>query len=249
MHGPLGIFHSPVGAKQRSLERITSLYVDYLLVFSEYYAGRLWCSINICMKKNIPDLSAGERQMKPTVKKISQDHTIRYNFVLNYVNDMSVLLDIGCGVGYGSWILSRGCGHVYAYDKSAEARLYWRQHYRAKNITFIQADLQGYRFMEDANLAVCFEFLEHIGHPEVLLRDLSKRAARIFLSVPNEAVNPFDPQKYPYHKRHYTVDQLDSLLKDSGWTLLNVWSQRSKQEPDIVDTEEGKTLIAEAISI
>lgn len=201
------------------------------------------------MKKNIPDLSTGERQMKPTVKKIAKDHTIRYNFVLDRINDMSVLLDIGCGVGYGTWILSRGAGHVYGYDRSREARLYWRQHYRTPNSTFIQTELQGYRFMEDANLAVCFEFLEHVADPQPLLVGLSKRASRIILSVPNETTNPFSVEKFPYHKRHYTVDQLQQLLESAGWTLINVWSQRSKQEPDIIDTDEGKTLIAEAISI
>ncbi len=201
------------------------------------------------MKKSIPDLGAGERQMKSTVKKVSPDHTIRYNFVLNHFEEMSVLLDIGCGVGYGSWLLSKRAGHIYAYDKSVEARLYWRKHYRTPNITFTQVDLQGYRFMDEANLAVCFEFLEHIEDPVSVLKNLTRQTSRLFLSVPNETTNPFDVEKFPYHKRHYTSQQLEELLRESGWTLLRTWSQRSKVEPDIIDTEEGKTLIAEAIQI
>ncbi len=119
----------------------------------------------------------------------------------------SRVLDVGCGTGYGTAMLSeRGC-EALGVDIDPEAvRQATGSH---PDVTFEQGDaLTRLRATgaEDVDAVVMFEALEHVPDPELVLQQLRRLCAagvRLVVSVPNSQA---------FHERN------EFHVTDYGWT-------------------------------
>lgn len=82
----------------------------------------------------------GERQVGTELDDIRNDHKNRYLWVQDKLNSNEVIIDAGCGIGYGSRILSKKCASVTSFDISNAAIDYANKYWKQSNIQFIQAD-------------------------------------------------------------------------------------------------------------
>lgn len=143
--------------------------------------------------------AAGMRQWPHVLR----DHINRYAFALPYVAGRSVC-DVGCGTGYGAWLMSMVAREVTGVDVSPEAIAFARwefgkkARYEVRDVT--AANLGG------ADVYTCFEVLEHVDDPQLILRNIPATATLIW-SVP---VN--DPGRF--HKRVYS--EFDALWLVDG---------------------------------
>ncbi len=62
--------------------------------------------------------SHGERQVSGNLEGIREDHKQRYLWALERLAGGARVLDAGCGVGYGSHLLSQKAGQVVSLDIS-----------------------------------------------------------------------------------------------------------------------------------
>jgi 2-polyprenyl-3-methyl-5-hydroxy-6-metoxy-1,4-benzoquinol methylase len=73
---------------------------------------------------------------------------------------------------------------------------------------------------------VASEIIEHLDHPETLLRNALALArpgiGRLLLSTQSGALRT--TERYVGHRRHFTAEELRSLLEHSGWRALRVWN-------------------------
>jgi hypothetical protein len=144
-------------------------------------------------------------------------------------------------VGYGANVLAQAGHTVLAIDNDAEALAYGREHYDHERITWMQADASDLTITGKFDAAVSFETIEHVADPLPMLRQFRAVAARLFASVPNEAVFPHQAGML-YHHRHYTRPEFVALLRDAGWDPAACFGQagaESEVEPGI----NGRTLI------
>ena len=192
-------------------------------------------------------LDTGERQVAPNVDGIRRDHVARYEFAAQRL--AGKVMDLACGVGYGSSILADAGCEVVAVDRSAAALDYARAHYGRECITFREMDLDGVNLdAVEADGAVCFEAIEHLQNPGQLLREIAKCSPILIASVPNEAVFPYrclnnNYLGYKWHVRHYTRAEFEQLLNENGWVVTEWHGQKgplSSVEPDV----NGRTIIA-----
>lgn len=176
----------------------------------------------------------GERQAAPTLDGIRPDHRGRYEFACAYVPSGAEVLDIACGVGYGSFLLAtrapaRG---VTGVDLSAEALEYGRRHYQAPNLQFVEGDALAFPLPENHyDVIVSFETLEHLREPRPFLERLYsalKPGGRLLLSVPNEESAPFQVGHSRFHLRHYTRSALHELIAQSGFSREAEFHQASQ---------------------
>ncbi len=59
------------------------------------------------IRKDLPKaLTSGERQVRTDLSEIEHFHKWRYEQAKAFVPDGVTVLDLGCGVGYGSFMLS-----------------------------------------------------------------------------------------------------------------------------------------------
>ncbi|MHA1378140.1 MAG: class I SAM-dependent methyltransferase [Candidatus Helarchaeota archaeon] len=157
-------------------------------------------------------LKSGERIVTKNLEKIRKDHIERYNFVKRFLKKHYIIADIGCGIGYGSNILSSYCKSVYSFDKSVESVFYARRHYKAPNIKFESADAINLPVPNEFfDVVISFEVIEHIKDDRKYLKEIKrilKTDGLVVLSTPQKT--PF--KKGKFHKREYNVQQFKKLI-------------------------------------
>lgn len=185
-------------------------------------------------------LHSGERQVSPTIDGIRRDHRARYEWAAKRIPSGSKVVDLACGIGYGTRILAETGNSVLGIDRDREAIEYARQYYAHKSAFFSINPLSVPSF-EPAAAVVCFETIEHIEDPLPMLRDMHRCAPLLIASVPNETVFPWN--NYEFHYRHYTKDEFEALLNSAGWQVTEWWGQEGPQS-EVERDCMGRTIIA-----
>ncbi|AIG97130.1 Lipopolysaccharide biosynthesis protein [Archaeoglobus fulgidus DSM 8774] len=164
----------------------------------------------------------GERYI-PTAKpeevgaEIHYEHLHRYYFAAQFVKG-KVVLDLGCGEGYGSYILSKYAKKVVGVDiddKSIKhaSSTYIRSNleYRVGSVTSIPVDGE-----EIFDAVICFEVLEHIAEHEEMLQEVKrvlKKDGIFVVSTPNKKVYSDEPNyQNPFHVKELYFDEFKALL-------------------------------------
>jgi len=103
------------------------------------------------------------------------EHKQRYEWASKYCRDKRVL-DVACGIGYGSAILARhGASQVVGVDISPEAIAFGAKEYQAANVFLTTGDACNLPFDEPMfDVVVSFETIEHLKDPERLLAEISR---------------------------------------------------------------------------
>jgi ubiquinone/menaquinone biosynthesis C-methylase UbiE len=167
-------------------------------------------------------------------------HIQRYTYALKEVN--GIILDVGCGLGYGSKMLYTTHNSVVAIDISDIALSYAKRNYPGPD--YIRADAQNLSFRDAAfDCVVALEIIEHVNNGAKVLKEIYrilKRGGRLILSTPNIAhlqnrlrytlskkslVTEMRKPKNPYHKQEYTSEQLVKLLETTGFKIERRWGQ------------------------
>ena len=154
--------------------------------------------------------------MKPS-NGLLKEHIARYDFASKVVSGR--VLDIACGVGYGSCILaeSKAVREVLAVDNDEKTIDYARQRYNHQKVSYVQAlaeDKMLSQRIGKFDTIVSMETIEHIqddfGFVDNLLT-LLKPGGTAIISTPFgrgrnvRCANPF-------HHRQYTEDEFKELL-------------------------------------
>lgn len=179
------------------------------------------------------------RQVAPTIDGVRQDHVNRYVWARNYTRNRTVV-DYGCGIGYGSWIMAMDAASVIGIDQDQLAIQYASKRYTSTGADFLCADIMLCN--QDSAVAVAFEVLEHLEQPQEFLQKLD--ATTLLASVPNEHVFPYNKLLIGHH-RHYTPEQFEQMLNDAGWSVLEWWGQEGP-ESDLVSCTQGRTIVVVA---
>lgn len=121
--------------------------------------------------------------------KLVSAHIIRYAFVLPDCHAQTVV-DVGCGQGYGSWILSQQAERVYALDN----RDGFQDKYRLPNNEFhcvdwlsSECDKLLFGITAENKVFIAFECIEHMDTPQLalgLLWDRMKPGDKLIGSLP-----------------------------------------------------------------
>jgi 2-polyprenyl-3-methyl-5-hydroxy-6-metoxy-1,4-benzoquinol methylase len=186
-------------------------------------------------------LNSGERQVSPTIEGIRHDHVARYAWAAQEkLAPGARVIDIACGVGYGTRILAE-CGHVvFGGDNCVESIQYAKIHHANPNAAYGLVDAEKVKTFKGFDAAVCFETVEHIRDPRPLLKALAK-CKMLLASVPNEDDFPFAGHKF--HFRHYRSHEFEALLNECGWKVKE-WFRQEGPFSDVTPGKRGRTLIA-----
>lgn len=172
----------------------------------------------------------GERQVSVDMEGIRDDHKLRYAWAAERIGSDDVVLDAGCGIGYGSNILSERAKKVIAFDASREAIDYASRYWKTDNINFSVKDAYTLGFKKDVkfDVVVAFEIIEHLPTPRLFLSRLRmflRKSSRVFISVPNERRIRYSCELNPFHFMHYTENDVADLARDSGYSVVAMFGQ------------------------
>lgn len=168
-------------------------------------------------KKTLEELVFTGERMIPDINRgqtFYYEHLVRYLMATQFAKDKTIL-DIGCGVGYGCWILKRfGAKSVKGIDYSKETINYAQKKYRMKDINFEVGDAENLLInTEKFDLLVAYELIEHLKNQKKFLegvKDNLKEKGILIISTPNK--NTYQSNN-PFHINELTPHGFESLLK------------------------------------
>lgn len=156
------------------------------------------------------------------------------------------VLDASCGVGYGSVILTGPSTTVFGVDQSAEAVQWARVSFPGP--TYIHGEIEKRPWFGNFDTVVSLETIEHLKDPGPAMRVFRGSCKHTFIaSVPNEERYPFKAEVFANdespHYRHYRPEEFDRLMHEHGFTVLERYCQRDKENSSVVQGTDGMFLI------
>jgi SAM-dependent methyltransferase len=133
-------------------------------------------------------------------------HVARYAWAVGRTYGKRVV-DLGCGTGYGSFMMSWGARSVVGVDVDTETVLWANAWFGGEKVRFAEVDLQSEPAVTEmvaaypADVYVAFEVLEHL-RPELVLR----QCRPLLWSMPVGDASR-------YHRAVYSVDEIDALME------------------------------------
>lgn len=191
-----------------------------------------------------------ERQMAATLEEVRADHRMRYEFAIEELrrrNRTGHIIDAGCGIGYGSAMLSEVVDSVMSIDVSEEAYAEYCRYWQRDNIDYRNGDLLSVTSPRSADAVVCFEFIEHVEFYDAAIQKFAEWSDLLIISTPNEDVRPHLQEPVnPYHHRHFRPRELEEVLERHGLRVESWYCQRNGSKPEICHGTDGKFIIAVA---
>jgi 2-polyprenyl-3-methyl-5-hydroxy-6-metoxy-1,4-benzoquinol methylase len=132
------------------------------------------------------------------------------------------VLDMACGEGYGSEVLSRTADTVVGVDANPEAFEHARLRYRRANLRFERAMVEMYGEPASFDAVVFLQTIEHVQDPRAVLehfRSLLAPGGTAYITTPNVlTLAPAGAEKSdnPWHLTEYRADEFERLGLRSG---------------------------------
>lgn len=149
-----------------------------------------------------------------SISPIFYQHLAVYKYAASFVKD-KIVLEFGCGEGYGAKLLSEFAARVVGIDYSKDAINSAKKNYASHNIEFICRKAESTKIDKEKFDVICsFQVIEHIAKPNKFLLEvkrLLKPGGIFLLSTPNKKASLII---HPYHFREYTKEELAALIKN-----------------------------------
>lgn len=145
-----------------------------------------------------------------------------YEYATQFIQAQRVL-DVGCGEGYGAYLLAQHAKEVVAIDKDKKTIQQAKRRYNLPNLSFhIQdvSEISGYSSYS-FDVICCFHVIEHLKTPVQFLAEVGKRlsvpSGVLLISTPNRhsSFRRSTGFQWPYHEREYATDEFRELLLTS----------------------------------
>ncbi|HEV3388915.1 MAG TPA: class I SAM-dependent methyltransferase [Solirubrobacteraceae bacterium] len=130
-----------------------------------------------------------------------------------------VVLDMACGEGYGSDVLSRTAARVVGVDGNPEAHEHAKLRYTGPNLTFDWGAVETFGEPASFDAVVFLQTIEHVIDPPAVLahfRRILKPGGVAFVSTPNVLkLAPAGHAKSdnPWHLREYRAGEFAELCR------------------------------------
>jgi SAM-dependent methyltransferase len=157
-------------------------------------------------------------------------HLKRYVFAEPWCRGKTVL-DVACGVGYGTAELARVAARVVGGDRDAETIAYARRRYARPNVEFLTLDATALPFDDGSFDVVCsFETIEHLDDPEQLVAEAARVLRRdgvFVVSTPQSETTTRAPAN-PFHRVELSGADFERVL-GAHFASVELYGQRRLQ--------------------
>lgn len=127
------------------------------------------------------------------------------------------VVDMACGEGYGSEVLSRGASTVVGVDANPEAHEHARLRYPRQNLRFARDLVET--FSEPCDAVVFLQTIEHVQDPDAILehfKDMLDPGGTAYVTTPNVlTLAPEGAEKSgnPWHVKEYRPEEFRALCE------------------------------------
>jgi SAM-dependent methyltransferase len=159
-----------------------------------------------------------------------------------------VVLEAGCGEGYGADLLAGKATRVLALDYDAQAIVHVGRHY--PGVAAVRANLVALPVRDGSvDTVVSLQVIEHLWDQKRFLRECRRAltpGGALLLSTPNRIT--FTPGRdtplNPFHTRELSAAELTELLVEAGFVDVVVLGLHHGPRLRALDAAHGGSLIA-----
>lgn len=175
-------------------------------------------------------------------------HLFAYAFAKETIPQDSFVLEVGCGEGYGTSLLSQHVGKIIGLDVDKNTITHASKKYCSENCIFEVYD--GVRIPYNDNTfdaVISFQVIEHLQNTINYISEIYrvlKRDGFFILTTPNRTYR-LKPGQKPwnrFHVREYDPHELDDVLK-SKFSDVKVWGIRGNEEVQKIEIERVKQIL------
>jgi SAM-dependent methyltransferase len=169
----------------------------------------------------VPPLElTGERTLPdvPAENYWFQRHLAVYDWIGARVVGLRVI-DMACGEGYGSEVLSRSAASVVGVDGNPEAHDHARLRYQRQNLSFARGMVENFGEPRAYDAVIFLQTIEHVGEPAAVLEHFRRILAPggvAYVSTPNVltlAPPGRSRSDNPWHVREYRCAEFEALCR------------------------------------
>lgn len=194
----------------------------------------------------------GERFLPDLViPEISYEHWNRYLFACQFVKN-KVVLDVACGEGYGSFLLSSTAKKVFGVDISQEAIDSAKGKYVNDNLEFLlgsaaQLPLSKNNFLD---VIISYETIEHISEKDQIsflgeIKRTLKKDGIFIVSTPNKKLYSDVPNyQNEFHVKEFYFEDFKKIL-ESYFKHVDILGQRVEIGSYIGGLDDKPRIISE----
>ncbi|MCM8819280.1 MAG: class I SAM-dependent methyltransferase [Candidatus Omnitrophica bacterium] len=148
---------------------------------------------------------------------VYQEHLSRYYFAKEFVKD-KFILDAGCNIGDGTFILASTAKKVIAFDIDRTAINYANKYFKTENIDYFVKDVLNLDFKNKTfDVVVSLEVVEHLLEQDRYLYQLHrvlKDDGLMIISTPNKKIIKIEgSSSNPTHIKELDYPEFKKLLK------------------------------------
>ncbi|MFL5240438.1 MAG: methyltransferase domain-containing protein [Rhizomicrobium sp.] len=145
--------------------------------------------------------------------RMYQEHIARYLFASQIVAGKAVI-DIGCGVGYGSQRLAQlGAAFVHAFDLSEDAIRHARIHYAHPNVHYEAGNAERFSADRQYDVAICFELIEHVRNPRAVMKNIRSALTGegiLVMSTPRA----LEEKRTHFHEHEFGLEEYVKMISE-----------------------------------
>jgi SAM-dependent methyltransferase len=162
-------------------------------------------------------------------RRALEEHVARYRFAADLLGADAPLrvLDLACGVGYGTRLLRDAlhpASELTGVDIDAWAIEYAERHYGGDGVRFVAADATGFGRPRGYDAIVSFETIEHLPDPLAFLlhlRELLVGGGRLVASVPVVLTTDLDR----FHLHDFSERSFRGIVETAGFGVAGALRQ------------------------
>jgi len=184
------------------------------------------------------------------------EHLQRYRLAAGKIGSGKKVLDLGCGTGYGSFMLQSHENEVTGMDISSDAIAYAQKKYSGPR--YLCCPAENIAAENDYyDTVTSFEVIEHVQDPQKVLKEICrvlKSGGDLFISTPNPrhfsnaAKHFLLGRPYPekvvagniYHIKEFYHDEFMAFLKKENLEVISEYGQTLSVLPPRAEALLGK---------
>lgn len=168
-------------------------------------------------------------------------HLNRYYFALAFGRD-KVVLDIACGSGYGSNILSSKAKKVIGVDISEDAIFYANKHYKKENLQYIKMPIEALKLDDKVDVIISFETIEHIKNEKAYFEAIEELLSEKGIFIVSTPLAEIDGQSKSnlYHVNEFTMDRFKKTLEEKFSDVI--YYRQDPENEGAIAIDDGKMI-------
>ena len=191
-----------------------------------------------------------QEKMKNLVKEEDEAQAIdsnepinRYRFISQFIEKTDSVLDLACGKGGGTKIISDYAKEVYGIDYDKKYIINAKLKFSKPNLKFILgSDELLEEFEEQFDKVISTHTMEHVSDDQLFLkriRNSLKPNGKLILEVPRLCPYPIGKPLWPDHKREYEKDSLEKLIQKVGFEIESAFGGNRRDYVNVSDARDA----------